>query len=138
LLGRWSLRLGSARPAVHRSGADRPLGHSGGGGGAARRELEPTVFSRPASRGWHDDDTSAPRAVMTRTTSTYCSSRPRRWRHHRSTTARATGPHRRRHPAPLLSASCCGCRCDCAWRSGVSHGAPYAQHASSPLLPGSG
>jgi hypothetical protein len=30
-------------------------------GGAARRELEPTVLSRPASRGRRDDDTSAPR-----------------------------------------------------------------------------
>jgi hypothetical protein len=29
-------------------------------GGAVRRELEPTVLSRPASRGRRDDDTSAP------------------------------------------------------------------------------
>jgi hypothetical protein len=30
-------------------------------GGAAGRELEPPILSRPASRGWQDDDTSAPR-----------------------------------------------------------------------------
>jgi hypothetical protein len=30
-------------------------------GGAAGRELEPTVLSCPASRGQRDDDTSAPR-----------------------------------------------------------------------------
>jgi hypothetical protein len=37
-----------------------------------------------------------------RTTPTCCSSRPPRWRHRRSTTARATDPHRRRLPAPRL------------------------------------
>jgi hypothetical protein len=30
-------------------------------GGAAGRELETTILSCPASRGWHDDDTSTPR-----------------------------------------------------------------------------
>jgi hypothetical protein len=31
-------------------------------GGAARRELDPTTLSHPASRGQRDDDTSAPRS----------------------------------------------------------------------------
>jgi hypothetical protein len=31
-------------------------------GEAAGRELGPTTLSRLASRGWHDDDTSAPQS----------------------------------------------------------------------------
>jgi hypothetical protein len=74
-------------------------------------------------------------AVMTKTNPTRCSSRLPRWQHLHSTTARATGPHRRRHVAPPPSASWCGYRCYSAWRSGVSFAAPCEQRASSPPRP---
>jgi hypothetical protein len=41
-------------------------------------------------------------ATKTRTTPICCSCQPWRWRHRRSTTARATDPRRRKRPAPRL------------------------------------
>jgi hypothetical protein len=137
LAGHRSLQLGGTHPAGHCTGADRPLILSGGGSHLARA-LSPLSFRAQSPTAGATATLQCHGEATTRTTPTCCSSRPPHWRHFRSTTARATGPHRSRRQAPPPSTSCCGCRYDRSWRSSTSCAALCVQCASSPSWPCSG